>query len=106
MPVTPPLPLTGRGLNIAITPDSKYAVVGGFVDALQVIDLGALSKEDGLDTEELCRWAELLSGQREHEGGGVTNLTAEEWLDRWRGFHPRYPGFGVPGVEKHDTSRR
>jgi WD40 repeat protein/serine/threonine protein kinase len=100
VPVTPPLPLSGRGLNVAVTPDSGYAVVGGFVDALQVIYLGDLSEADELDAADLCLWAELLTGQRVHEGGGVTNLTGEEWLARWQLFHPRHPGFGVPGAER------
>jgi hypothetical protein len=28
----------------------------------------------------------LLSGQRLHEGGGTVNLSAAEWLDRWRAY--------------------
>jgi hypothetical protein len=30
--------------------------------------------------------AELLAGQRLHEGGGTVNLSAEEWLDRWPAY--------------------
>jgi WD40 repeat protein len=95
MPVTPGLPLRGRGLNVAVTADSRYAVVGGFAVALEVIHLADLAEDEELDAEDLCQWAEVLSGQRVHEGGGVANLTAQEWLDRWQAFHPRHPGYGV-----------
>ncbi len=66
-------------------------VVGGFLNALQVIHLGDLSARNELDADDLCTWAELVSGQRVHEGGGVTNLTADEWLQRWRAFRRRHP---------------
>jgi hypothetical protein len=36
---------------------------------------------------------EIVSGQRIEAGGGVTNLTAEEWLARWRGFRSRHPTY-------------
>jgi hypothetical protein len=26
----------------------------------------------------------LIAGPRLHEGGGMVNLSADEWLDRWR----------------------
>jgi WD40 repeat protein len=88
-PVTPPLPIGGGPQSVALTPDGKHAVVGGFHDALEVLDLGELARADG-DPNDLCRRAELLAGQRLHEGGGTVNLSAPEWLDRWRAF-PR-PG--------------
>jgi WD40 repeat protein/serine/threonine protein kinase len=84
MPVTPPLPVSGKALSVAVTPDGNHAVIGGFVNALDVIDLRDLSAAAALTADDLCRWAELLSGQRVHEGGGVTNLTVAEWLERWQ----------------------
>jgi WD40 repeat protein len=93
-PVTPPLATGGFVLNLGVTPDGQYAVVGGYMDALKVFDLGYLSAPNELDGDDLCAWGELVSGQRIQEGGGVTNLTAEEWLQRWRAFrqrHPEYP---------------
>jgi hypothetical protein len=30
------------------------------------------------------RWSEPLSSQRLQQGGGMVNLSAAEWLDRWR----------------------
>jgi WD40 repeat protein len=83
--VTPVLPIEGEPLSIAVTPDGKHAVVGGDQAALAVLDLSELAKGDG-DPDALCLWAELLAGQRLHEGGGLVNLSAAEWLDRWRVF--------------------
>jgi WD40 repeat protein len=99
-PVTPPLPVGGHALSLAVTPDGKHAVVGGFLDALVVLDLGdlALGHSD-VDTDALCLGAELLTGQRLHEGGGTVNLSADEWLDRWRAFRRRSPAADI--VEPH-----
>ena len=102
-PLTPPLPLSGRGLNVAVTPDSKYAVVGGFVNALEVICLDDLSSSPELADDDLGLWAELLSGQRVHDGG-VNNLTATEWLNRWQLFHRAHPDYGILGA--NDRSSR
>ena len=103
-PLTPPLPLSGRGLTVAVTPDSKYAVVGGFVEALEVICLDDLSSDHELDAVDLCLWAELCSGQRVHDGGGVNNLTATEWLNRWQLFHRAHPDYGI--LRANDRSSR
>jgi WD40 repeat protein/tRNA A-37 threonylcarbamoyl transferase component Bud32 len=86
-PVTPPLTIEGEPLSVAVTPDDKHAVVGGGQAALAVLDLGELARTDrDADPDGLCLRAELLAGQRLHGGGGVVNLSADEWLDRWRAF--------------------
>jgi WD40 repeat protein len=87
-PVTPPLAIGGGPWGLAVTPDGKHAVVGGGIDALSVLDLSELARDDP-DPDALCLWAELLTGQRLHEGGGTVNLSAAEWLDRWRAFKRR-----------------
>ncbi len=84
-PVTPPLRLGGNPFSLVVTPDGKHAVVGGSRTELAVLDLGELARVDD-DPDALCLWAELLAGQRLHEGGGTVNLSAGEWLDRWRTF--------------------
>jgi hypothetical protein len=68
-----------------VTTDGKHAVVGGFLDAPAVLDLGKLARTDAYP-DALCLWAELISGQQLHEGGGAVNLSAAAWLDRWRAF--------------------
>jgi len=90
-PLTPPLPLSGEGLSLAVTADGRRVVVGGFMKALEVFRLDELGADDRLDLEDLCLWGEVLSGQRVHSGGGTTMLTAAEWLDRWREYRRRHP---------------
>ena len=86
-PVTPSLAIEGGAWSVAVTPDGKHAVVGGGLAALAVLDLGGLAPHDSdADPDALCLRAELLAGQRLHEGGGTVNLSADEWLDRWRAF--------------------
>ena len=76
----------------------------GFMDALKIFYLGDLSAPNELDADDLCTWAELVSGRRVQEGGGVTNLTGEEWLQRWRDFrrrHPAYPRLHLTNAAGH-----
>jgi WD40 repeat protein len=87
-PITPSLTIEGEPLSLVVTPDGKHAVVGGDQTALNVLDLSELARANA-DPDELCLWAELLAGQRLHERGGTVNLTADEWLDRWRAFTRR-----------------
>ena len=47
------------------------------------------------DPDALCLRAELLAGQQLHEGGGTVNLSADEWLDRWRAFRRQSPAAGI-----------
>ena len=92
-PVTPPLTLNGQPMSLAVTSDGKHVVVGGFRTELALLDLGELARADA-DPDALCLWAELRAGQRFHEGGGTVNLSAGEWLDRWRAFRRHGEGGG------------
>jgi serine/threonine protein kinase/WD40 repeat protein len=82
--VAPPTPLGGWGLTVDITPDGRYATVGGLLPTIPVLNLTSLTHPAEGSPATLIRWAELMSSQRIDAGGGVTNLTAEEWMDRWR----------------------
>jgi WD40 repeat protein len=82
-PLTPPLIIWGGFMDLAVSPTGRHAVVAGSHSVMTVLDLGELAPP-ALDPDGLCRWAELLSGQRLHEGGGTVNLSATEWLVRWR----------------------
>jgi WD40 repeat protein len=105
-PVTPPLTIEGEPLSVTVTPDGKHAVVGGGQVALAVLDLGELATADSdVDTGELCLWTELLAGQRLHEGGGTVNLSADEWLDRWRSFRLRREQRPGPDLGHDDGPR-
>jgi hypothetical protein len=89
--VCPPLALGGAGLSLAVTPDGRRVACGGFMKELQVFHLDDWLVPATLGPDDLCAWGEIVSGQRIEDGGGVTNLTAEEWLERWRDFRQRHP---------------
>jgi WD40 repeat protein len=91
-PVCPTFLLGGAGLILAVTPDGKRVACGGFLRALPVFHLDDWLAPATLEPNDLCVWGEIVSGQRVEDGGGVTNLTADEWLERWRGFRSRHPG--------------
>jgi WD40 repeat protein len=93
-PVCPPLALGGTGLSLAVTPDGKRVAVGGFLKDLPVFHLDDWLTPTTLASDDLCAWGEIVSGQRIEDGGGVTNLTADEWLKRWRDFRRRHPEYG------------
>src|SRR5262249_58562339 len=91
-PVCPPLALGGPGLSLAVTPDGRRVACGGFMKELSVFHLADWLAPAALAADDLCVWGEIVSGQRVEDGGGVTNLTADEWLQRWHGFRARHPG--------------
>jgi WD40 repeat protein len=90
-PVCPPLALGGPGLSLAVTPDGRCVAVGGVMKDLSVFHLDDWLLPSPLGPDDLCLWGEIVSGQRIEAGGGVTNLTADEWLQRWRDFRGRHP---------------
>jgi WD40 repeat protein/serine/threonine protein kinase len=99
-PAAPALALDDRALSVAVASDGRYAAVGGFGHTLAVFHLGDLHPPEDGDLDDLCSWGELLSGRRLQDGGGVANLTAAEWLQRWRAFRNRHPDYGtIPAAE-------
>jgi WD40 repeat protein/predicted Ser/Thr protein kinase len=92
-PVCPPFSLGGVGLSLALTPDGRRVACGGFLRALPVFHLDDWLAPAELGPDDLCVWGEIVSGQRVEDGGGVTNLTAEEWLERWQAFRQHHPEF-------------
>jgi eukaryotic-like serine/threonine-protein kinase len=95
-PITPPLRIQGEPLGVAVTPDGRRAVVSGGLTALAVLSLSDLAPaNNNSDADALCLWAELLAGQQLHEGGGTVNLSAGEWLDRWRTFRRKSPAADI-----------
>jgi WD40 repeat protein len=89
-PLSPPLPIGGPGLMVLVTPDGTRALAAGFLPAVTAFDLTAWLAPSPLGPAELCTYGELVCGQRVHEGRGLTTLTAEEWLERWRGFKGKH----------------
>jgi WD40 repeat protein/serine/threonine protein kinase len=95
-PVCPPLAFRGFCKSLAVTPDGRRVVCGGLLKEMQVFHLDDCLASPALEPDDLCLWGEVLSGQRVENGGGVTNLTADEWLQRWRDFRARRPDFDGP----------
>jgi hypothetical protein len=46
-----------------------------------------------LPREDVRLLGEIVSSRRIHEGGAATNLTKEQWLERWQTFKTRYPEY-------------
>lgn len=84
-------------MTLALTPDGRHAIVGGFSGTLALLHLDDLVADHGAaelsdaDIDTLCVWAELVSRQQLHPGGGMVNLSADEWLARWRASSTRPP---------------
>jgi WD40 repeat protein len=99
--VAPPWSLNGVGIQVAITPDSRDAIAAGLNSTIHAFDLGDLERPRDIDVNEQCTQAEVLSGQRIHEGVGVVKLTADEWLARWRSLpRPRLPQVSEPHLPR------
>jgi WD40 repeat protein/tRNA A-37 threonylcarbamoyl transferase component Bud32 len=86
--VAPPIRLPGEAYEIRVTPDCRTAVVAGRMPALYLLDLCDLDLLDPKPYEhsvyDLRLFAEVLSGQAITQGGGLLNLTTDEWVRRWR----------------------
>ena len=96
-PVSPRQYLGAEGGPLAITPDGRFLLIYG-AQRLQGREVSYLADDRYTDwsADALCLWAELLSSQRLVAGGDATNLTAPEWLERWRQFRaarPDWPPF-------------
>jgi WD40 repeat protein/serine/threonine protein kinase len=90
-PVCPAFALGGAGMSLAVAPDGTRVACGGFFKAPPVFNLDGWLAPAALGPDDLCLWGEIVSGQRVEDGGGVSNLTAEEWLERWQAFRRRHP---------------
>ena len=90
-PIAPPIKLGGLGLALDVSPDGRWAVMGGFTTRLTVLDLQAITRPADGTPDQLLRWAELMAGRRIDAHGGVVNLTADEWKDRWEEYRRSLP---------------
>jgi WD40 repeat protein len=80
--------------SVQISPDGRHVAVGGRPELI-VLSLDDLLPTGEGSSEDLNRWAELISHHRVGEGGALVHLSGEEWLQLWRdlrrGAH-RSPG--------------
>jgi hypothetical protein len=90
--VTPPIRLDGKAFAIEPSSDGLAAVVGGEMGGLRILRLDDLQLRERWDAGDLCLMGEVLAGQRIHEGGDITNLTSDEWLERWQRYRERFAG--------------
>ncbi|MFO0878225.1 MAG: protein kinase [Gemmataceae bacterium] len=77
------LVLIGPGGPIHVSPDGRWACLGG-KPHLEVIRLPEVPSAEGGSVDDLCTGAELLSFRRIQEGGTLALLTTEEWMARWQ----------------------
>ncbi len=100
-PITPEmaLPAKGRAWTIAVSPGKRWAVLGGRMDSLPVLDLSQITAGSSRDVDGLCTWGEIVSGKHLVGGSSMALLTADEWLTRWRNYSGARPAFepGAPG---------
>lgn len=92
-PLSPPLPAREMCFRVAVTPDNRHVVVAGRIPCLLVYRLADLVEPGPSPRGGLQELAEVISGLSLHAGGGITNLTTAEWLERWTSFRDRNPGY-------------
>ncbi len=92
MEVIPPRLLASEISQLLVNKEGNYVLTGG-ISALQIFDLEDLAVSEGreLNLGSLRLYGEILSGQTIHKGGGVANLSSDEWLLRWREFRREHP---------------
>ena len=101
-PVAPPLSLAGPGLAITVTPDGKHAILSGSMNTLARFPLADLLAPGRAGRGRSLHLERGPFGPSSvHKGGGVTNLTAEEWLQRWQTLGPRKTGRLQPATIDH-----
>jgi WD40 repeat protein/serine/threonine protein kinase len=70
-------------LSAFFTADGQFGVTAAANEPIQPLSFSELVESDDLSDERYVEAAELLSGYR-LEAEGVTGLTSQEWLQRWR----------------------
>ncbi len=90
--VAPDLFTGGSPCEIRISRHGRIAAIGAS-SGIVLWRLNALGSSEDINSSDLCSLAEIIAGKRIHEGGGVLNLTADQWLERWKGFRQSHPTY-------------
>jgi WD40 repeat protein/tRNA A-37 threonylcarbamoyl transferase component Bud32 len=93
-PVTPAFGLAGLVIDLDVPAGASHIMAAGFMNQIYAIHTQDLITESEHTNEELCLFAELISGSRVHDGSGVVRLTREEWHERWRRYRDEDPERG------------
>jgi serine/threonine protein kinase/WD40 repeat protein/tetratricopeptide (TPR) repeat protein len=102
--VAPPFRTGGMAFSPLITPDGKRAIISGYLDALPVLDLTTLDEKTPLNDEELCAWAEVISGFEFYEGGGTSRMPVNDWLEQWQKLRHQRPSLVQVPVTTPDAN--
>jgi WD40 repeat protein len=93
-PITPPLPPRLAGRNLCVARQARRLVDFGNGSWVRDFDLSALegdARPRPASPEQMGLLAEVQSGFRIHQGGGLARLTTAEWLERWRRWRAGQP---------------
>ena len=78
----------GGSRLLKVSPDGRFAMIGGTHAskgiAAYVLTLDDLNHRETRSPDELINLAEVLAHERLLESGATSNLTLDEWLERWR----------------------
>jgi len=100
-PLRPPVHLGGSTILLEVAGDGNTLVASGYLNGqLHFFDLQQLLADSPLDPPDLVRLGELNAAAT-LEGGGLSGMTRDEWLEAWRSFradHPDFPGHGLGAV--------
>ena len=83
--IRPEQTLTGSS-QIHVTPDSRYAVIGGGMEKVLVFELSELyDKPTGIDLARLRSVSELLANQK-IDSGVPRSIGTRHWIEKWDEF--------------------
>jgi len=101
MMIRPPLKRDGWVLDLQRTPDARTLIACGFLkEHLELIDLQQALPTPDLDFEAARLLAEIDADAEIFPGGGLTPLTPQAWLKKWREFRESQPHYAGHRLDK------
>jgi serine/threonine protein kinase/tetratricopeptide (TPR) repeat protein len=87
-PITPPIKHDGLVRHSAFSPDGRCVVTASYDKTARVWDTPL---SDERESEDWIRLAQMLSGTRIDQGGGLLSITSAEFRESWRALRDKYP---------------